>query len=33
LARVRVDRALLEGVVAPALALLDGGRIQPGTTQ
>jgi TetR/AcrR family transcriptional repressor of nem operon len=33
LARVRADRALLEGVVAPALALLDGGSIQPGTQQ
>jgi TetR/AcrR family transcriptional repressor of nem operon len=31
LARVRAGSALLEGVVAPALALLDGGSIQPGT--
>jgi TetR/AcrR family transcriptional regulator, transcriptional repressor for nem operon len=31
LARVRADRALLEGVIAPAFALLDGGGIHPGT--
>ena len=33
LARVRADRALLEGVVVPALALLDGGSTQSGTKQ
>lgn len=33
LARVRPDRALLEGAVAPALALLDGVGVQPGTRQ
>ena len=33
LARVRADRTLLEGVVAPAFALLDGGGIQARTAQ
>jgi TetR/AcrR family transcriptional regulator, transcriptional repressor for nem operon len=33
LARVRPERALLEGAVAPALALLDGAGGRPGTMQ
>ena len=33
LARVRPDRALLEGAVAPALALLDGGDVRQVTRQ
>jgi TetR/AcrR family transcriptional repressor of nem operon len=31
LARVRPDRAVLEGAIAPALSLLDGTDVQPAT--